>query len=82
MNLGMLARAVLLKDQLHIKPCPLHHDQREPACPHCGKLDEQGLKALIAEKARQHADNAAMGRTFLLIGALLGVFVLLVFLQL
>lgn len=84
MNLGLLARAFLLKDQLHIKPCPrcgLHYDQREPACPHCGTLDDQGLKALLAEKARQHEGNAAMGRTFLLIGALLGIFVLIVFLQ-
>lgn len=85
MNLGILARALLLKDQLHIKPCRrcgLHYDQRAPACPHCGTLDDQGLKALLAEKARQHEGNTAMGRTFLLIGALLGIFVLIVFLQL
>lgn len=80
MELGGLLRAFLLKDQLHIKPCPrcgLHYDQRQPACPHCGELDERGLEALRAERARQHEGNAAMGRLFLLIAALLGAFVLI-----
>lgn len=85
MNLGFLLRAALLKDQLNIKPCPrcgLHYDQRETACPHCAGLDENGLQALLAERDRQQEGNAAMGRTFLLIAALLGVFVLIGFLSL
>lgn len=85
MNLGFLLRAALLKDQLHIKPCPrcgLHYDQRETACPHCAGLDEDGLRALLAERERQQAGNAAMGRVFLLIAAILGVFVLIGFLSL
>ena len=81
MNLGgLLARAVLLKDQLHVKPCKrcgLHYDDREPACPHCGGLDDNGLKAMLAEKAQEREGNAAMGRVFLLIGAVLGVLVLI-----
>lgn len=80
MDIGILARAFLLKDQLHIKPCPrcgLHYDQRQPDCPHCGELDDSGLKALFAERERQQEGNAAMGRLFLLIAALLGVCVLI-----
>lgn len=85
MNLGFLLRAALLKDQLHIKPCPrcgLHYDQRETACPHCASLAENGLRVLLEERERQQAGNAAMGRAFLLIAALLGIFVLIGFLTL
>lgn len=80
MELGFLARALLLKDQLHIRPCPrcgLHYDQRKPACPHCGELDDTGLKALLGEREKQHEGNAAMGRIFLLIAAILGLFVVI-----
>lgn len=79
MDVGGLARAFLLKDQLHDKPCQrcgLLYDQREPACPHCGDLDAAGLQALLAEKDREKAGNAAMGRIFLLIGVALAAFVL------
>lgn len=85
MNLGFLLRAVLLKDQLHIKPCPrcgLHYDQRKPACPHCSDLDEHGLQVLHEEQEKRHAGNAAMGRVFLLIAALLAILVLLGLLRL
>lgn len=80
MDLGFLLRAALLKDQLHIKPCRrcgLHYDQRQPDCPHCGELDDSGLKALFSERERQQEGNVAMGRFFLLIAALLGVCVLI-----
>ena len=84
MNLGFLLRAALLKDQLHIKPCRrcgLHYDERTPGCPHCGDLDDEGLKAMLAEKDLEREGNAAMGRIFLLIAAVLGAFVLIGFLS-
>ena len=80
MDLGFLLRAALLKDQLHIKPCRrcgLHYDQRQPACSHCGELDEHGLVTLQAKREQQRQGNAVMGRAFLLIAALLGVCVLI-----
>lgn len=79
MSLGFLARAYLLKDQLHIKPCErcrLHYDHREPACPHCGDLDTDALKALLQAKDREREGNAAMGKLFLVIAAILSAFVL------
>ena len=79
MNLGFLARAALLKDQLHIKPCKrcgLHYDERVPACPHCDGLDASGLNALLAEKQKEREGNVAMGKGFLVIGAVLVAFVL------
>lgn len=78
MNLGFLLRAALLKDQLQIKPCPrcgLHYDQREPTCPHCADLDDKGLQTLLEERDRTREGNAAMGRVFLVIAAVLGAFV-------
>ncbi|HWU84201.1 MAG TPA: hypothetical protein VN028_02570 [Rhodocyclaceae bacterium] len=80
MDVGGLARAFLLKDQLQVKPCSrcgLHYDQREPKCPHCGDLDAEGLDALLAEQEGARAGNARMGRIFLLIALVLGVIVLL-----
>ena len=77
----MLAlRALLLKDQLHIKPCErcgLHYDKRESTCPHCGDLDDEGLKAMLAEKEEEREAGVPMGRVFLLIGAVLGVLILI-----
>ena len=80
MSLGFLARAFLLKDQLHIKPCSrcgLHYDHRKPACPHCGELDADGLAALLRTKADEREGNVAMGRVFLVIAAVLGGMVLI-----
>jgi hypothetical protein len=80
MDVGFLAKAWLLKDQLHIKPCQrcgLHYDQRTPACPHCGDLDDAALKVMLEEKDRERQGNAAMGRVFLVIASVLGAFVLI-----
>jgi ribosomal protein L37E len=77
---GLLARGLLLKDQLHVRPCERcgqHYDTREPTCPHCGGLDADGLRALLAEKDREKEGNAGMGRIFLLIGAVLAALVLI-----
>ncbi len=84
MNLGFLLRAALLKDQLHIKPCKrcgLHFDERTQDCPHCGDLDDAALKAMLVKKDLEREGNAAMGRIFLLVAALLGAFVLIGFLS-
>lgn len=81
MNLGGLGlRALLLKDQLHIKPCVrcgLHYDEREPECPHCSGLSSEALKAMLEEKELEREGNAPMGRIFLLIGFVLAVLVLI-----
>ena len=77
---GFGLRALLLKDQLHIKPCKrcgLHYDEREPECPHCSTLGPEALKAMLEERELEREGNASIGRIFLLIGAVLGVLVLI-----
>jgi ribosomal protein L37E len=73
-------RAFLLKDQLHIKPCErcgLHYDKREAMCPHCGDLDDDELRVMLAEKEEERKAGVPMGKVFLLIGAVLGALVLI-----
>lgn len=77
---GMGLRALLLKDQLHIKPCVrcgLHYDEREPACPHCSGLSAEALKTMLEEKELEREGNVPMGRVLLLIGVVLAALVLI-----
>lgn len=77
---GFGLRALLLKDQLHTKPCKrcgLHYDQREPICPHCSELDDASLSVMLAEKEEVRKAGVPMGRVFLLIGFVLGALVLI-----
>ena len=76
---GFGLRALLLKDQLHIRPCArcgLHYDEREPECPHCSALSDEDLQTLLEEKEREREGNVPMGRVFLLLGVILAAFVL------
>ena len=77
---GFGLRALLLKDQLHIKPCVrcgLHYDEREPECPHCSSLGQEALQAMLAGKEQEREGNRSLGRLFLLLGAILAAFVLI-----
>jgi len=76
---GMVLRALLLKDQLHTKPCKrcgLHYDDRELKCPHCSELGPDALQAMLKGKELEREGNIPMGRVFLLVGIVLAAFVL------
>ena len=82
MSLGGLgARAILLKDQKDTKPCDrcgLHYvPEDNEKCPHCGSLDQAGLKKLLKEIERQNQGNRKLGLLFF-IGMLVVVFIMLV----
>lgn len=69
---SLIARAILLKEQLNTKPCArcgLLYDHRQNSCPHCSHLNEHELSQLLETKALELEGAANLGRK-LLLGAL------------
>ena len=66
---GLIARAVLLKEQLKKKPCKrcglLYDPKKEEKCPHCGDLDNKGLEILLNKKKKEFQGNKQLGLWFI-----------------
>jgi len=56
--------------------CGLWFPKKSPECTHCASLDEAGLARLTERFGQEHEGNANLGRTFLLLAAILLVFVI------
>lgn len=82
MNIGGLgARAALLQNQKHTKPCErcgLHSAfEDNKLCPHCSSLDEAGLKKLMAKKEQNYQGRSNLGKWFIMAALALGFLMLL-----
>jgi ribosomal protein L37E len=79
---GLVARGVLLKEQMKKKPCKrcgLHYDHKEmDECPHCGHLDQTGLEKLLAEKEEEHQGNRTLGSVFLVAAVVLAILMVII----
>lgn len=76
---GLLGSAASLKRKMGQKPCErcglLYNPKRKDKCPHCGDLDDQGLKRLQERLAREHRGHRVLGFWFA-VGAAFILFVL------
>ena len=79
---GLIARAAILKKQMKKTPCKrcgLHFDHSEnKECPHCGNLDQRGLKHLLEQQDVEKQGNKSLGSMFLIVAIILVVLVWIV----
>ena len=80
---GFATRMALLKEQMKKRPCErcgLHYDpDLEEQCPHCGHLDEKGLKRLLAQREREHAGIRQLGNKLIFSALILSLLMLFLF---
>lgn len=75
MNIGGLgAKLAQVKSQKPTKQCErcgLHHEIDLESCPHCSHLDERALKELLIRIENEYQARKSMGRTFMVVAAVL-----------
>jgi ribosomal protein L37E len=82
MNIGGLgARLALLRNQKSTKSCErcgLHYVFEEnELCPHCGALDEVGLRELSRKVERNYQGRRNLGRLFFIAALVIGLVMLI-----
>lgn len=61
--------------------CGLRRPDTGDQCPHCAGLDDAEVQALRRQAAEQHEGHARLGRTFLIVAAVLAVIVLMLMME-